>query len=72
MIPEVVKLFLKGEGEVGIQLVLRGGVDGIPPTTLPGEDHADISSIQGRGVPVVMVHGGLLGCVAEWCGMAGG
>ena len=72
MIPEVVKVFLNGEGEVGIQLVRRGGVDGIPPITLPGEDHADINFIQGRRAPVVMVHGGLLGCVAERCGMTGG
>lgn len=57
MIPEVVKLFLKGEGEVGIQLVRRGGVDGNPPITFPGDENANINSIQGRGVPVVMAHG---------------
>jgi hypothetical protein len=33
----VVKLFRRGEGDVGIQDVRRGGV---PPTTFPGDVHA--------------------------------
>ena len=38
--PEVVvKLFRRGEGDVGIQLVRRGGVVG-RPTTFPGDVHA--------------------------------
>jgi len=35
----VVKLFRRGEGDVGIQDVRRGGV---PPTTFPGDFHVSI------------------------------
>jgi len=40
-----VKLLRKGLGEVGIQFVRRGGVEG-RPTTLPGEVHAKYSQLQ--------------------------
>lgn len=51
----MVKLLRSGEGEVGIQLVRRGDVAGIVPTTFPGDDHANLLDIQERvGVLAVM------------------
>jgi hypothetical protein len=38
----VVKLFRRGDGDVGIQLVRRGGVFGTP-MTFPGDVHAAIN-----------------------------
>jgi hypothetical protein len=74
MIPEVVKLFLKGEGEVGIQLVRRGGVDGNPPRTFPGdEDDAIVSCIRAAECLWSWFHGGgRLTSRMYWCAGGGG
>ena len=51
----VVKLFRRGDGDVGIQDVRRGGV---PPTTFPGDVH--VSAITSlvlniEGIPAAMM-----------------